>query len=139
MIDPHTGALLLDAGQRVEPTASLALFLASPVGRSATELAGPATEWPSYELRAVEPGGATWHMHLTFHGQRLHSARLSIVDDDSKGWDDWSEDDELAKEAAYAVTLVRFLGPEPHRFPWGVAGAVFDRRAGFAYVAVTYA
>jgi len=139
LIDPHTGALLIGQGERVEPTASLATFLASPVGRSATEFAGPTTEWPSYELRTVEPGGATWYVHLTFHGQKLHSARLSIVDSNAKGWDDWSEDDELAKEAAYEVTLVRLLGPAPHRLPWGVAGAVFDRRAGFAFIAVTYA
>jgi hypothetical protein len=140
MIDKHTGALVFDSGERIEPSVALDDWLASPLGAACVQQGKPGQVWRGCQLMHCVSQGYSFGVQLTFEGQRLFSAELGHENGPGpKSWDDFSMDKLRAVKAENDAFVTSWLGPPPWNFPWGSVASAIDERGGSAVLMIRYA
>jgi hypothetical protein len=138
MIDPTTGDIDLGSGATAGPGLTEQAFRASPPGAAADPIPA-APPWSGWRVRRHGASGAMFAISLRFQAGKLALAEIVELDPDAGGWDDWSEQKELAKKARHDALLAAWLGPPPWKYAWGEVTSTFDPRGGYAGITVRYA
>jgi hypothetical protein len=138
MLDPTTGNFSTDdgfvAGRRTLETT----FLLTAKGKTSshhTYTTGKSHHvLPRPQLALSRP----WVVTLYFSSGRLSAVSLTLMENNSTDWADWSETSELALKQTHDQILVGILGQPPYRYPWGEVSSTYDPRSGSASISVRY-
>jgi hypothetical protein len=145
MIDPASGAIVLDARHVFRSGMPEQDFVNSSIGRSARS--GPTNagyQWYYVELMI---DAEQWSVSLCFHDERLETVSMSPVPP-YDSWADFSEEHERQTAGKLRTWLSQWLGREPSRqlplmdvydFPWGIASAGVVPQDATASLGVHYA
>jgi hypothetical protein len=135
MIDPTTGALLLQGDLALDATLSPRELFQTPLGEGAVPFVfNP--PWESFMVRAVCRDGTPVYMYLFFRDNRLKRVSLHHTVDPS------IDEDEVKRR--HEAWLRGFLGEPPsgtpHRYnyAWGQVESEYDPRADSSDVIITY-
>lgn len=136
-IDPKSGALsFARLALTLVPKLPLAAFLATDAGARAKDGGGNGG-WQRYHLGDDLGDGRKLAVSLFFFNAYLTSVRFGYGFETEFSWSGWSERREVAQAIDYQNEIVRQLGRRGH-FPWGVADAAYDDKAGWATLFVNY-
>jgi hypothetical protein len=136
-IDPESGILTFaELALALAPKQPLAAFLATDAGAHAED-GGCNGGWRRYHLRHDLEDGRLLSASLFFFNGCLTMVRFGYGSKSAFSWSGWSKKRELARDADYQNEIDRQLGRQG-RFPWGVAKAVFDEKAGWARLVIKY-
>ena len=137
MIHPETGAIEI-GGVTLGPETTEPALLASPLAAAADAPAKHGA-FTRYRLPGQRVGGEEAIVTLTFDGPRLERVELYQPGPaPEQGWDDWSEEKELARKARHDAFLAARLGPPPYVHAWGKVESVHDARGGSSSIIVSY-
>jgi hypothetical protein len=139
MIDTESGTVVLDGLHAIGPTLTRSAFVASPLGRKAKSI-GVAKEWPRLFLQRHEVFGDACTVLVAFHGERLESVELTVVEarTDAKAG---AFDVKAARAAKrrFDAWLASKVGAPPYEYAWGIIEAVYDPRSASSGIFVVYA
>lgn len=130
-ISPEDGTIQFAAGQ-IDPGQQRDVFLATPLGRTAT-LSLQNANWTNYKVRPETGIVAT----LLYNGAQLDRVFMimEIPADESEAW---TEDLELQRKQVHDQWLRAELGSGPHDYSWGRIVSEFDQRDCASEIIVVY-
>lgn len=130
-ISAENGTIHFAAGQ-IDPGQQRHVFLATPLGRTAT-LSLQNANWTNYKVRPEAGVVAT----LLFDGAQLDRVFLlmEIPADVSEAW---TEELELKRKRVHDHWLKEEFGSGPYEYPWGHIASEFDQRGCASEIIVVY-
>ena len=130
MIDPRSGALLLQGDRSLDASLSPRELFQTPLGEGAVpNVFNP--PWESFLVRAVCRDGTPVYMFLYFRDNRLKMVVLHHAVEPSV------EEHEVKR--LHEAWLRGFLGGEPpYRYDWGSVESEYDPRSDSSDVIITY-
>jgi hypothetical protein len=129
MIDPADGTILfVDPPFSLSPATTQTAFLASAVGRSATEFCRGAMDYMSYKVARAVCSGKEFIVVPWFKGERLYRITLAWYNPRSgKSWAEWSLEHEMAGKTVHDEWLAAVL-PDGADRPWGTVRSIYSER-----------
>ena len=142
MIERTTGQIRFPSdGIRVGPSLRREHFLASPLAVQSVEVVAN-EPYCSFALPRVQFDGHSFAWSLWFRGPILQRVSIECADAEfGSSWADWSLERELARKRFHDSLLQSALGEDwsSQRFVWGAVDSLYDPKAGFSSIGVTYA
>ena len=137
-IDARTGEVRLPSGV-LGPALTHAAFLGSPLCAGAKDWVVN-EPWHSYQLPRIPIRATELIVTLYFEGERLTQVDLFDADPafGSSGWEDWSEDKELARKARHEEWLSDVFDAPLGKYPWGMIASTYDARSGSSNIILAY-
>lgn len=126
-----SGAIEFPAGV-IAPTMSLARFLSSPIGKSASRSLANA-QWQQFAIEPEPDIGAT----VVFEGDAIDRVILAMRLQSESG-QDWSESVERERKRHHDAWLSAQLGEPPYRYAWGEVESDYDSKGCASAIIIGY-
>lgn len=132
MIDQLTGSIILDNGNIVlNSEMTLETFMTSSLYKG-----GMVDN--NYILKdKQEINGKSFSLTLFFNNEKLKEVHLSKVIN-GLSWNNWTEDEEIAKKKSHDQWLLTVLGNESYHYSWGNVESVFDKKGCVSSIILRY-
>lgn len=134
MIDANTGSIDL-SDERITSNLTRKEFLSLTMGKQA-KIFVQNEPYCSFRIEA-KLGADDFILVLWFEGQTLNRVTLQLSDDRyGSSWDDWTEENELARKQAHDDWLkAHGLSKQ---YPWGKILSLYDSRGGSSTIEIVY-
>jgi hypothetical protein len=136
-INPATGHLLFpDLSLELRPHMPQAEFVAATADMNRDNL-GASDGWQRYSLRELIPEDRKLGLFVIFLNGLLNRTSFAYGPKDDT-WDNWSEENEAARQKEYQQALDAQLGGKS-TFSWGRVSVILDSKSGGTDVWIHYA
>jgi hypothetical protein len=136
MIISRDGSLVID-GNAVSSDTKLAVLEEMPVW-SKSQLVSQSDQIKTFSVRPVLIDGLTFSIILVFRHEYISLIQLSLLLDEDKGWESWSEATEAKRKAKHDELLASALGSQPWNYSWGQVFSDYDPRSGSSAISVQF-